>query len=275
MPDPPAHPIDQIDFLPPQYRKRDVRRRTQPWRVVVVAAFAVLLTAAVVGQCFQRRRVEEQLAAMMPVYESAVAQSNRLAKIQTQLRTSRTSAELFTYLRHPWPRTQLLAALAAPLPDEVSFDEVTISRVAPRDRPQIAFGRNPQTAADDEAKIKKLPPAARDLKRLREAVDKLQTIVLISGTTTDSAVLHRYLGELNRFELFSTAEVDWIEADQSPTDGRQKFSAMIVVRPGYGQPGGPTAPCHDALAQSKTGARRPGGPRRPVDPPSHTREPRP
>ncbi len=259
MPNPTLNPVDSIDFLPAQYRRRDVQRRSQPWRLVVVVAFLALLIAAIVSQHFQTSLVRRQLAAVVPVYEAAVAQQDRLAELQSQLQTSRASADLFTYLRHPWPRTQLLAALRAPLPDEITFDQLTISREVLPGQAQNTFELETtitvtpgNSAEQQQQQNAKLPPAARDLKLLRQSVDKLETVMLVSGTTADSAVLHRYLGNLSRCRMFSKAEIDWIEAgeNRAVSDGRQKFSATIVVRPGYGQPGGPTAP-QETLAQSE------------------------
>ena len=273
MPNPTPNPVDSIDFLPAQYRKRDVQRRSQPWRLVVVVAFLALLIAAIVSQHFQTRRTRRQLAAVVPMYEAAVTQQNRLAELRSQLHTSRSSAELFTYLRHRWPRTQLLAAVVAPLPDEVTLDELTISREVVPGRAKNTFGLKaelsvtPSNSAEQQQQNEALPPAARDLKLLRDASDfdsngnKLETVILVSGTTADSAVLHRYLGNLSRCPMFSKAEIDWIEAGDNRAatsaarGGKQKFSARIVVRPGYGQPGGPTAPPRETLAQSKPNKR--------------------
>ncbi|NQU24595.1 MAG: hypothetical protein HQ567_25210 [Candidatus Nealsonbacteria bacterium] len=249
MSNPTPNPTDNIDFLPAQYHERSVRRRSQPWHIVVVAAFVTLLFAAILSQNFQTRRTRDQLAAVTPMYDAAVARQNRLTDMQSQLHTGRTSAELFTYLRHPWPRTQLLAALVAPLPDEVTLDGLTISRAALPDRAYGTVAPEPQlTAEQQKQQHDALSPAARDLKLLRESVDKMQTVMLVSGTTTDSAVLHRYLGKLSHCRMFAKAEIDWIEAGADRTEtsdatgGSQKFSATMIVRPGYGQPQGPAAP---------------------------------
>jgi hypothetical protein len=233
--------MQEIDFLPAQYRQKHVRRQWQPWRIVVVVAFVVLLVAAVLSQQNRKRQAERELAAIMPQYELAVSRNRRLAEIQAQLSTARNAAELFTYLRHPWPRTQLLAALWAPLPEAVTLRELKITPEMPQGRAQSQRRSRTKSEAED-GELAKLPPAVRDLKRLRDECDTTQTVVLISGMTSESAALHRYLGELGRASLFTKADLDSLESAENDPAGTLQFRATLVVRPGYGQPGGPTIP---------------------------------
>ena len=66
----------------------------------------------------------------------------------------------------------------------------------------------------------------------------METVVRISGTTSRSSAVHGYLSELGSVPLFSEAELDWIESSEAGPN-RPRFDAFLVVRPGYGQPGGP------------------------------------
>ena len=241
--------MQDIDFLPVQYHQKRVKRRSQPWRIVVVAVFAVLLAAAVCSQRGRKTQAEKELAAIMPQYELAASQDRKLAELHLQLNAARNAAELFTYLRHPWPRTQILAALLEPLPEGITLDELEITRQTPQN--QTRPGR--YSRMEDEAKkeeLDKLPPAVRDLKRLREEFDKTPTVVLISGTTAESAAVHRYLGQLGRASLFSKVDLDSLESAENDRAGRLKFQATLIVRPGYGQPGGPTGPKKIVVAQT-------------------------
>jgi len=241
--------MQEIDFLPVQYRQKYARRQWRPWRVAVVTAFAVLLMAAVFGQRDRKRRAETELAAIVPQYDLAVGQNRRLAEIWTQLDAARNTAELLTYLRHPWPRTQLLAALLAPLPEGISLEELRITHETPQGR-AVPERRPRAENALEGGQLNTLPPAARDLTRLREEFDKTKTVVLISGTTSDTAALHRYLGELGGTSLFSRAELDSLQSAGNQPAGTLQFRATLVVRPGYGQPGGPTGSKKGAFAQT-------------------------
>lgn len=236
--------MQDIDFLPIQYRREHVRRQAQPWRIIVAAGFVLLLAAAAFTQHRREQATAEQLQRIMPQYELAVRQRSQLAELQARLQQVRARAELITYLRHTWPRTQLLAALLQPLPDEVTFRQLQVLRRDPPQRVADERRSRPGRKADDRPN-EKLPPATRDLKRLRQQCDRAQTVVLLSGTTVESAALHDYLGKLHNAKLFSKAELDSIE---SPEDGQgvaQQFGATLVVRPGYGQPDGPQNPAEE------------------------------
>ncbi len=243
--------MQDIDFLPVQYRRQHVQRQSKPWRIVVVAAFALLLAAGAVGQFRSKRRAEEELAAITPQYDAVVARNDELAKMRQELETLRLDAELFTYLRHPWPRTQLLRALLEPLPEAIELQRLQITREAVQG--QTATERRSRSERQAEAEeAEKLPPAQRDLKQLREQFDVTQTVVQISGTTGDSAALHVYVAVLNGAGLFDKAEIDSFDRLDAPGDPRWEFQATLRVHPGYGQPGGPDKPPELASLDDKT-----------------------
>jgi hypothetical protein len=242
--------MHDLDFLPLEYRQKHARRRVQPWRVVVVAAFLALLAVAVFSQHQQRRQVEGDLAAILPLYDEAVREKTCLAEIHSRMQTANSEAELFTYLRHPWPRTQLLTAVLAPLPDAIKLQQFHVAREAPQG--QASAGQRPGTDKKaEEEKAAKLPPAQRDLNLLREELDKTQTFVRIAGTAKESAALHRYLGDLAKSDLFSKAELRSIERIEGSTATALRFQATLVVRPGYGQPGGPGKATEAAVVENK------------------------
>ncbi len=234
-----------IDFLPAQYHRRQARKRSKPWQVVVVLAFTTIVAVAAVGQFRRHAALRAELDLLAPQYEQAVAANDRLAKLQTELKEARAEATLLTYLRHPWPRTQLLRALLEPLPDEILLSELEITTgAAAVARPSP---RRPQPNEDEKA-LAALPAAERDLAELREQADTAPTIMRVRGATSDSAVLHRFLGALGHHSLVRKAELESIERVEREDGRNVRFRATIVVRPGYGQPGGPTRPDQTATA---------------------------
>ncbi len=240
--------MQDIDFLPYQYHQKHVRRQSQPWRIIVVVAFALLLVAGALSQRHRKLQAEEELAAVEPPYAVAVKQNDRLAGLQSELQAKRIDAELFTYLRHPWPRTQLVAALLAPLPEEITLQVLQITRERPQTQGTVLRRSRSETQAEEAADAK-LAPAARDLKRLRGEFDEMVTVVVISGTTRESAALHRYLGELGGHSLFVKAELDSIESVETAGVETSEFRATLLVRPGYGLPDGPTGMRRESLTQ--------------------------
>jgi hypothetical protein len=73
--------MQDIDFLPADYRQNRVQRRWQPWRVVVVLVFAGLISAAALGQRRHRRQLETELEAIGPHRARAEQQNARLTDL--------------------------------------------------------------------------------------------------------------------------------------------------------------------------------------------------
>jgi hypothetical protein len=230
-----------LDFLPIEYHQRHARQQVQPWRIAVVVAFVALLAGGIYLQHRQKQRVRQELAMLMPCYEDAVRRANRLTELQAKLRDAQSEAELLTYLRHPWPRTQLLAAVLLPLSKEITISGLQISREAIPET-TVVEQRSPADRKSQEASTAKMSSAQRDLGRLREEFDKARTILRVAGVTIEPVPLHRYLSALAKCNLFAKAQLTSIEGHEGPNGNALQFHATIVVKPGYGQPDGPVGP---------------------------------
>jgi Tfp pilus assembly protein PilN len=234
--------MQNIDFLPADYLQGRVERRWQPWHIVVVLAFAGLISTAALGQRHHRRQLEAELESIGPQRAGAEEQNSRLTDLQSRLKEASAEAELFTYLQYPWPRTQLIDALLAPLPEEITFDELTIdgeTLIDNRNSPGMPSRKLPDA---EKKTARTLLPASEDLQQLRAECDGSRSVVTVRGLATDSEALYRYLADLSRATLFAKTVLRSIEAE-SPGDGVQlRFFATVVVQPGYGQPGGPVNP---------------------------------
>jgi hypothetical protein len=183
--------------------------------------------------------MQEELTTIAPAYENAVQMQNRLAEIQNRLSRTKASAELYTYLRHPWPRTQLLSALMTSLPDEVAFQQVQILREIPAPSSPAEIQPPVDKKAEDE-KLKSLAPAEQDLVKLRRRLDPMQTTIVLAGTVPESSLLHQYMGDLEALDIFEKAELDCVNSVENNKGGASfQFRAVLAVQPGYGQPGGP------------------------------------
>jgi hypothetical protein len=172
------------------------------------------------------------------------------------LKTIKADAELYTYLRHPWPRTQLIQALLAPLPDAIVLQQVQIVRQPPT----VSTNAEPAPPVDkkaEEERLKALPPAERDLETLSARLDPLQTVVILTGTTTEGAAIHRYIGALDATDIFDKAELDCFNSLDTKTGSTLQFRAVLAVQPGYGQSGGPTGPEKRGLAQGNQPQKKP------------------
>jgi hypothetical protein len=225
-----------IDFLPASYYQADLQRKHATWRVVVVAMFAALILFAAIYQQYIRSMADRQLTELLPQYEVAKAQTQRLAQLQQSLIVAEKRADLVTYLKHPWPRSQILAALSQSLLDEIELNEISISREPLTVTDQTATH---SAVKPGEAAAAKLDATDRDLLSLRELCDHSQIVVKCSGLTDDPAALHSYLEQLSHNTLLAKVEVGSMERVSGDANSRIRFTARIIVQPGYGQSGGP------------------------------------
>jgi len=241
--------MQDIDFLPISFREVRSHQQTKAWRVVVLGFFLVLVIAATWYQHSLHGAAKQELESLVPLHAQAELQTKRLAELQAEVQATGAEAALITYLRHPWPRSQLLQAVLTPLPDSIRLDRLNIFR----DEAVVesaAVKARAARAKPGEAEVVKLPPVETDLASLREAIDPRPTVIELEGVASDVPALHRYLADVARHELLSSAEIGSIETDPDQPKSA-KFTARVVVLPGYGQPGGPHAMIESGPAPSE------------------------
>jgi hypothetical protein len=234
--------MQTIDFLPQVYRERNDLRKARTWWAVVLMVFGTVVVSTASIQYTWRRTVVRQLDDLGPRYAAAMLRDAELARLQTQIQAVSDAAGLYTYLQHPWPRTQLLAAVVAPVPKSIRLTDVLLtSEVTVQTTSDEASVASRRARGRAEKNEKREPPARQDLARLRDECDTQQTVVHITGTATDVQELHVYVGELGKSPLVASALLKSIEAiPQEPgASPKIQFRVQMVVRPGYGQRGGP------------------------------------
>lgn len=221
--------MQQIDFLPEHYRQRNKSRKKNVWQIVVLAMFAGSIITASIYQYTMGLHTRMELGRLGTQRQRAEEAQQELAKLQQELAGEKQSALLVAYLKHAWPRTQLLDALHDPRDEALTFTELQISRQQARG----ATLRNEREATP-------AAPAAQDLQRLRQRWDNLPVVIQLSGVTSDLAALHSYVGRLNRSPLLREAQLGSVESDdEDQHPGKVHFEIRMTVTPGYGQPGGP------------------------------------
>ena len=228
--------MKEIDFLPKHYHERDVRRRATIWRYVVLLLFGGVLCAATLGQFALRQSVQASLNSHQKAYREAKQKNQQIAALHQEIAELEESAQLYTYLRHPWPRTQLLQTLAQHMPDTVTLLELQFSQrqnaagvAVPGSAITLATGNEPSGS-----------PAKQDLDSLRQQNDDALVTIHLTGTASDTAALKHYVGLLDKSHLFASASLASLRSMGERQ--REEFQVNIVVRPGYGQPGGPREP---------------------------------
>ena len=180
--------------------------------------------------------MERQLADLTPAYEMALGQERQLADVRVQLKRMECEAELITYLRHPWPKSQLLSALLSRLPEEITLQQLQIIRET--DNSTAASDRRPlMVVGNTTDQQKSILPAERDLQTLKSQSEGKQIVIILTGSTTDSAALNHYLDEMQSNSLFAKAELGSVTSVGEASASAIQFHAKLVVKPGYGQAG--------------------------------------
>ena len=237
-----------VDFLPASYREQGAKRKTGLWRLLVVVLFGGALVPTGIYQRRLKQEAEIQVAHLDSLYPAAMERNAQLARMQAKLATEQTAAELTTYLRHPWPRTQIFAAIAEPLPGAITLRDVQILR----ENVPVAASAPAPAGAKPAASAK---PVAADLERVRSETEATRIVVTLSGATTEVGSLHEYLGKLASHRLFQKVELGSIESNPS-TDGLAQFTVRLVLKPAPGQPGAPAMP-QLATANAPVGGPKP------------------
>ena len=229
--------MHDFDFLPAKFHQRQKIRKSRFWLGGVFFMFAVVIVTSSLFQYAVEANIQEQVDCLTQSYEKTKVLEEQGHNLKKVLSTTRSDAGLYAYLRHPWPRTQILAAVVESLPDSVMLAQIQIHRESTISTPDIPVHQRRRVDQQKED-IGKLLPSQRDIKQLRKTYDAGDTIVSIEGVTTHVGSLHRYLRGLEEFRLIEKAELSSIESlENSDQPGASQFSARLMVRPGYGQPG--------------------------------------
>ena len=240
--------MKNIDFLPERYHERDLKRRAAIWQYAILIGFGGLLLAATGGQFAIKRSLQASLGELTPSRIDTNLKRDSVKLLQRRLGNTEELAALYTYLHHPWPRTQLIASVTAPLPECVVLEGVEILL----QQPNSSSLASPESHDGESGAT----PAATDLAQLRESQDASQLVVRIRGTVDDTAALSEYVKQLGEVPFFRSVSLSSLQSQTSRGESpRSAFELNAVVRPGHGQPGGPEGP----LAQRDQIAQHPAG----------------
>jgi hypothetical protein len=225
-----------IDFLPAAYRQRSMQRRAYAWRVAAAVVIACFFAATSLWQRNHHESVRARLDAVEDQYTGAAAKNALLAEVTARFHAQRATAELVTFLRHPWPRTQILAAVLEPLPESIVLSDWHVGHetVQRTDSPSIALPEAKNVPPDKPSR------QAADLKRLLFESGGQEHFVFLSGRAGDAATLHEYLARLDTNPLFARIDLrslEHLKPDGSDVvaPGQVQFSVRAILAPGHGQ----------------------------------------
>jgi hypothetical protein len=221
--------MEDVDFLPSEYRRRTRQRREMRWRLSGLGVTGIFITAVTTCQQFARLALQEQFAMAEAQASVVQTQTARLTELIDARQAAAAQAELITWLRHPWPRSRILANLVTPLPANVMLTSLHISRELPPANP--AMPEPSQGAATNQQQN----PYLKDLETLRAALGPGTVVAQLAGMTTDPGALYEYADLLANQDLVASAELLGVERVSDPTQASYRFSMRVIIKPALGQ----------------------------------------
>ncbi len=232
--------MKELDFLPDRYQVQNAVRKARICQITMFVTFAAIICLVACFQLAIYQVAKQELTAITAQHDDAINKTTELAALRLEVDQSRQFATLYTYLKYPWPRTQMLADIAKDLPPQVTLQELTIVEETTKTKTS-ARGIVTAVAVTGQPVAVDAPPKA-DLALLRRQQDQSRAEIQISGTTTDSAAVHLFVMALNGTTLFESAKLHSLEAVTGSKQAKSNFFIRLTVRPGYGQEGGPKTP---------------------------------
>lgn len=222
--------MHDIDFLPAEYRQHTRERRDSRWRLTALGATGLLLSVVTTFQHFTRVSLEEQLAVAEAQVSVAQAQTARLSDLVASRQAAAAKAELITWLRHPWPRSQVLADLMLPLPSSITLTSLNINREQPQSANPAVPAPAPQLPVAQAQ-----DPHLKDLEALRQALGGGTVVVELAGMTSDPAALYEYAETLAKQNLIAKAELLRVDRVSDQNLAGFQFAIRVLVKPALGQ----------------------------------------
>src|SRR4051794_12227749 len=158
--------MKSIDFLPKQYHEQAAKRKSKVWRYMVFGLFGSFILATAGAQFAWQLEAKRHSGQLDQMYNDAQTRRQASEALKVEYANDRQEAEFHTYLKSPWPRTQLLSEVASALSPAIRLSEIRIVR-----EPKETTG--PQKDAPPAPSLElaaDAPPSAKaesDLKRLR------------------------------------------------------------------------------------------------------------
>jgi hypothetical protein len=243
--------MQTIDFLPEHYRERRKQRRVRWWWALIVCMFGGIVAVTASLQWLNVQRIKRELQLLETQCAAFRQLDQQLLEIETKVSALSHSANLYTFLKHPWPKTQVLAAIAKPLPQELQLSSVRITE---------SLVAKPIKPASPESQVAEPPPAPHpavaDLRQLHDAHESQRLVVVVEGSAKEVEALHSYLESLARHPLIAEARLNSMETRKFETHSLVVFQLQLTITAGHGLSDGPAGALSPAFTQPAETASR-------------------
>ncbi|MEW4562781.1 hypothetical protein AB1K70_09655 [Bremerella sp. JC770] len=218
---------DEIEFLPKKYREKRKSHNFQVSRLLVVVVMVAGMSAVLLYQLAALHAVNRQVAALEEPHERVMQLMQEVERQRAEVAIKRHHAKLLTFLEHPYPKSQVISAIASPLPSEITITrlQVTVEQTA---------GANNKAPSEKGKKAPQGHPMELDLKQLVDEAKSRRCTVEVEGTTDDTSCLYTFLASLHQAEIIESAKIESIDPHQN-SDGTEfsNFTAHVKIKRGY------------------------------------------
>lgn len=218
---------DEIEFLPKKYREKRKSHNFQISRLFLIVAIVASMSVVLLYQLASLHAVNRQVATLDEQHNKVMQLMQEVERRRVEVVEKRHHAKLLTFLDHSYPKSQVIAAIANPLPTEITITRLQVSVE------QVAnVGTKPPSEKGKTAA--KGHPMELDLKQLIDEAKSHRCTVEVEGTTDDTSCLYTFLASLHQAEIIESAKIESIDPHQK-TDGSEfsNFTAHVKVKRGY------------------------------------------
>ncbi|MCH2126514.1 MAG: hypothetical protein MK165_17115 [Pirellulaceae bacterium] len=208
-----------IDFLPDRYHNRRVLRQKRWWRLLVLCLFGISLSVTAYRQSRLEHNLRIKVGEIDTAYQQALVAKRSLDDLQLCLNEEEDCARVYAFLKKYWPKTQIVAAMVADIPDTIKLDELQLYEMRGHD---VDF----QAAAlsDEENRERGIQVT---LERLTNRASQSNLHIRVDGITTNVHELHDFIKALNRQRLLADCELASLN---SVTDSLQKGISRFSIK---------------------------------------------
>ncbi|MFN3151616.1 hypothetical protein [Bremerella sp.] len=218
---------DEIEFLPKKYREKRKSHNFQVSRLLLIVVIVASMSAVLLYQLAALHSVHREVAMLDEKHSKVMQLMQDVERRRVEVAVKRHHARLLTFLDHLYPKSQVIAAIANPLPAEITLTRLQVSVE------QIAAA-NAKPASEKGKATPQGHPMELDLKQLIDETKSRRYTVEVEGTTDDTSCLYTFLASLHQAEIIESATIESIDPQQR-SDGSEfsNFTAHVKFKRGY------------------------------------------
>jgi len=221
--------MKEIDFLPKAYHDRMLRENVRISRSMIIAVLLISAAVPTVFQVTSLLRLRSQQAALESDYLKVKELEQQAQQIRIEVEQQSHHARLLTFLRTPYSRSHILAAIARPMPEEIV---ITNLRLHNRSGQQ----RSRSSGNEEEQNNQSAIPYQADLQVLIAQERIKRCTIQIEGTTQDTSALYTFLADLHKSQIIQATKIISIDPHIDGF-GREisNFQAHIQIKKGHAE----------------------------------------